>query len=93
MARAKIKTPVYEDYNYLFFTVKYQYYDWQDCIHIELYLVDRYLTTYESRIVNGVFPAQEMLNARAESIIFDKLELLFTGKFAREDHEHSFVAR
>ena len=88
MVKAKVKPPVYEDYNYLFFTVKYNCYTYR--IYMEVYLGDRFLVGHEYLIRDGVLPSQEMLDARIENIIFDKLESLFTDKFAREDHEHQF---
>lgn len=93
-SRKKEKVPTYEDYTYLFFTIKYECRAWYGCINIEVYLADRLLFEHEYRsALDGLFPTQEMLNARIESVIFDKMSKLFNEEFAEKDHEHKFVAR
>lgn len=91
--RKKEKPPTYEDYTYLFFTVKYDFRSWYGGIMMEVYLADRLLSEYEYRLIGDTFPTQEMLNARIESIIFDRMNKLFNGEFAEKYHEHNFVAR
>lgn len=91
--KPKVKLPVYEDYTYLFFTVKYDFRRWYGSVNMEVYLADRLLSEYEYRVIADTFPTQEMLNARIESIIFDRISKLFNEEFAKEDHEHTFVAR
>lgn len=92
-SRKKENVPTYEDYTYLFFTIKYESRAWYGCVNIEVYLADRLLFEHEYRSIADTFPTQEMLNARIESVIFDKMSNLFNGEFAEKDHEHKFVAR
>ena len=86
--------PTYEDHQYLFFTIKYDFSTWRNIndIRVIVYIGQRELMQLEKTVYKTP-PTQAQLNDWVEDQIFDKLYSAFNNEYARENHEHTFVAR